>query len=188
MTARRRWFRHHTWRPDAPDGGAWWFSSGGGRFDLPEPDGTCYLASTAAAAVMELTGPSYARNGWVPADLLDGRVVSALRLPASVRAADCADERARRWRVTNELTSTSSYDVSQAWARVFHRDGFGGVLAALRFSPGEDRGLAVFGSAGAPDPAREGDDRPVEVAAVVGALGVPVIGPPGLADVEIVTP
>lgn len=188
VTARRRWYRQHSMRPDAADNGAWWFGSGDGRFDLPEPDGTCYLASTPEAAVMELVGPGFARNGWVPADLLSDRVVSRLHLPSSVRAADCADERAREWRVTNELTSTSAYDVTQAWARVLRRDGFGGVLAALRFSPGEIRGLAVFGAAGAPVPAWDGDDDPVGVGDVVGSLGIPVVGPPGIADVEVVRP
>ncbi len=188
LTTRRRWYRNHTLRPDAPDGGAWWFGSSAGRFDLPEPEGTCYLASTREAAVMELVGWSFARHGWVPADLLDGRVVSTLRLPTSVRAADCADEHAREWRVTNELTATSAYDVSQAWARIFRRDGFGGVLGALRFSPGEARGLALFGPAGAPDPAWEGDDSPADAEEIVRVLGIPVVEPPGMAEVEIVAP
>lgn len=187
-TTRRRWYRNHTLRADESDGGAWWFSSSVGRFDLPAPDGTCYLASTPEAAAMELVGPSHTANGWVPADLLEGRVVSLLRLPSSVRAADCADERAREWRITNELTSTSAYAVTQAWARVFRRDGFGGVLAALRFSPGDARGLAVFGEAGAPSPAWSGDESPVAVAEIVGGLGVRVVEPPGLADVEVVRP
>lgn len=188
LTARRRWWRNHTLRADSPDGGAWWFSSGSGRFDLPEPEGTCYLASTPEAAVMELVGWSHARHGWVPADLLEERVVSTLHLPASVRAADCAGEGARQWRVTNELTSTSAYDVAQAWARVFRRDGFGGVLGALRFSPGEARGLALFGTAGAPDPAWDGDDEPVAVGDLAAGMGIEVVAPPGIADVEIVRP
>ena len=186
VTARLRWWRHHLLRPDAPDRGAWWFASGGGRFDLPEPDGTCYLASTPEAAVMELVGWSHARHGWVPADLLEGRVVSRLHLPGSVRAADLTDERARTWRVTNELTATAAYAVAQAWARVLRRDGFGAVLATLRFSPGEARGLAVFGTAGAPDPPWLGDDAPVEVRELVDRLGVRVVGPPRLGDVEVV--
>src|SRR5262245_44247773 len=35
--------------------GPWWFGSSlAGRFDLPEPDGTCYLAADEIAALLEL--------------------------------------------------------------------------------------------------------------------------------------
>lgn len=137
---------------------------------------------------MELVGPSFVRHGWVPSDLLMERVVSGLTLPGPVRASDCARTEARAWRMTNELTTTSDYSLTQAWARVFRRDGFGGVFGSLRFSPGRARGLALFGPSGAPDPTWDGDTTPIQVEKVVRDLRIPVVGPPRLGDVSIVVP
>ena len=62
--------------------GPWWFGSDGvGRFDLPAPRGTCYLADSAVVAVRERLGI-----------VLGGRPV----VPASPVALDPP----RRWDVT----------------------------------------------------------------------------------------
>lgn len=48
---------HRVYRTDRA--GPWWFASvpaeprHGGRFDLPAPDGACYLATNSAGAVLE---------------------------------------------------------------------------------------------------------------------------------------
>ena len=107
------WFRTHRLRVPSPDRGAWYFSSSpseapapeSGRFDLPAPSGTCYLASTAQAAVRELTHPFYVKNGWVPAPLITGRVVSALGLRQAGIAADVSNADAASFRVSSELTA-----------------------------------------------------------------------------------
>ncbi|MGN6634758.1 MAG: RES domain-containing protein, partial [Oryzihumus sp.] len=47
--------------------GPWWFShDGGGRFDLPAPRGTCYLATDPAAAVRERLGAVLGGVPYVP--------------------------------------------------------------------------------------------------------------------------
>lgn len=193
LRAGSEWFRQHRDRP-TPDRGAWYFASypaggeGGGRFDLAEPDGTCYLSSTERGAVNELVGPDCADRGWVDADLVSGRVVSKFRLPGHVKAANTTSRRASDFRLTNELPTTERYDITQAWAATLHRAGFGGVYAVLRFTPGPTRGLALFGAAGTPTPTPPGDPNPVAVRHVVEGYGIEVIDPPSYSAVTIVTP
>lgn len=187
------WFRQHKERP-TPDRGAWYFASyrpggeGDGRFDLPDPYGTCYLASTELGAVNELVGPDCADRGWVDSDLVAGRVTSRLRLPEDVKAADITSARAAKFRATNELPATERYDITQAWADTLHRAGFGGMYTVLRFTPGQTRGLALFGAAGASDEAMLGDPFPVPVRQAVEGLGIEVVDPPGYGQVTIRSP
>ena len=177
-----RWHRQHL-RTD----GAWWFgSSGQGRFDLPQPRGTCYLASSAAGAIRERIGPDLLAHGKVPASVLTGRVVSALHLHQPVRAADLDHDAAAAHLVTRELPVMTPYDVPQAWARVLHRDGFDAVVAGLRFSPGKCTGLALFGEAGQQEwPA---DDAPRDAGALAATLRIRLINPPTAAQVTIERP
>lgn len=193
LRADSEWFRQHQERA-TPDGGAWYFASyppgdeGGGRFDLPQPDGTCYLASTELGAVNELVGPDCADRGWVDGDLVAGRVMSRLRLPDDVKAADTTSARAAQFRATNELPATESYEITQAWADTLHRAGFGGLYALLRFTPGPTRGMALFGPAGTPNLAMPGDPAPVPVRHVLEGLGIEVVDPPSYGAITIVSP
>ena len=192
----RAWYRSHTDRPSRTDRGVWWFASSpesaaspaSGRFDLPEPEGTCYLAETQAASVNELIGPDVAARGWVEAALVTGRVVSRVQLPHATRAANVSVSKASAFRVTSELTSTGDYDLTQDWARTFRQAGFDGIRYALRFTPGKARGLALFGGAGAPDPTWPGDEDPQQLRAQVERMGVEVVGTPSSASVSLVTP
>ena len=99
------WFRQHNDRPADADRGAWYFAPhapgvvGEGRFDLRDPDGTCYLATTKRGAANECIGPEYVDRGWVDADLVVGRVLSELPLPHDVKAANMTSERAGDFRV-----------------------------------------------------------------------------------------
>lgn len=146
------WFRDH----DATKG-PWWFSSGRGRFDLPWPYGTCYLADRKAACIRERVGPDLAVHGRVAASVLAGRVVSRLRLTGDVRAANLTSDRASdEYGVTAELSTMTPYAVPQAWADVLHRAGMGGIYGRVRFTVTEHRALAVFGRAG------ERDDWPTD--------------------------
>jgi hypothetical protein len=170
------WFRQHRMaqRP-------WWFSSVGpdrpsGRFDLSVPRGTCYLASSAEAAVRELVGPDFASSGRIPSSVIDHRVVSRLVVPQPVRAAQLDDQHAAAYRVTRELATMTPYDIPQAWAAALDSAGFDGILSPLRFTPGDDEGLALFGPAG--DPGWLGDPDPESVLTVGQRLNFTPIGPP----------
>ena len=64
--------------------GPWYFSSSmQGRFDLPEPQGTCYLATNPGAAVREVIGDRLSQSGRLPQSLAEGKVISRLPLPLS---------------------------------------------------------------------------------------------------------
>jgi hypothetical protein len=165
--------------------GPWWFGSdGGGRFDLPRPRGTCYLASSAVAALRERLGTVLGSRPVVPASLLDDVVVSTLHLVDDRDVADVESEEATRYGVTRELETMVPYAVPQAWARAFDDAGLGGVAYGPRFTTGDAVSYAVFGPAGAADwPA---DPQPVPAAAVPGA---PVgMEPPRRWDLTVVRP
>lgn len=166
------------------DRGPWWFSSSGGRFDLPVPLGTCYLADTPLAALRERLGPVLARCGSVPASLLEESVISRLRVPENHRLADLQAAQASRFGVTRELETMVPYAVPQAWARAFHTAGLRGVRYGPRFSTGQLSSFAVFGGAG---PATwDPDGEPVPGDEVPGApLSVSV---PRRWDVTVVRP
>lgn len=147
---------HPLHRAHHSDRGPWWFSSTGGRFDLPVPLGTCYLADSPLVALRERLGPVLAGCSRVPASLLEESVVSRLRVPETHRVADLQAARATRFGVTRELETMVPYAVPQAWARALHRSGLRGVRYGPRFSTGPLSSFAVFGGAGPapwqPDP------------------------------------
>ena len=165
--------------------GPWWFGSDGvGRFDLPLPRGTCYLADSAVVAVRERLGIVLGGRPVVPASLLTYVVVSTLHVPENRDLADVESSDATRFGVTRELETMVPYAVPQAWARAFDAAGIGGVAYGPRFTTGEVVSYAVFGPAGiAPWPV---DPEPVHALDVP---GVPVaLDPPRRWDVTVVRP
>jgi len=193
LRASTHWYRQHRAR-EGKDHGAWYFSShaageeGDGRFDLAVPDGTCYLSSTARGAINELIGPDAAERGWVNSELVAGRVVSRLPLPRDVRVANVSAERAADFRITRELVTTVDYGLTQQWAAGLAAAGFGGILADLRFTPGTPKGLALFGSAGVPEPPWQGDPDARPVRPLVESYGIEVVDPPSFSTVSLAKP
>jgi hypothetical protein len=137
------------WRVVREPHGPWWFGSTlNGRFDLPAPEGTCYLASDDLGAMLERLGPQLLPGGIVPESLLSGRVLRALRFPRHHRVANCLAQHASKW-VTAEISTLTPYDLPQAWAAAFHRAGFQGIRYAPRHSTSRrTHSLAIFGAAG----------------------------------------
>ena len=165
--------------------GPWWFGSDGdGRFDVPRPRGTCYLASSAVVALRERLGVVLGARPVVPASLLDDVVVSTLHLPEEREVADIESQDATRFGVTRELETMVPYAVPQAWARAFDAAGVGGVSYGPRFTTGETASCGIFGPAGAADwPV---DPEPV---AAVEVPGAPVaVDPPRRWDLTVVRP
>lgn len=165
--------------------GPWWFSSdGGGRFDLPPPHGTCYLATNPAVAVRERLGTVLGGSASVPASLLEGVVVSRLRLPVARRLANLQVARAADFGVTRELETMVPYAVPHAWARALSAAGLEGLRYGPRFTPGAASSVALFGAEGAHDLPADPDPRPAgEV------LGAPTPVPaPRRMDVTVVRP
>jgi hypothetical protein len=140
--------------------GPWWFSSGGGRFDLEPPRGTCYLADDPLVALLESLGPLLT-GPTIAASLLAGRQLWEVALPEQCDAADCTARPARRFGVTGEIGSVTPYTVPRRWAQALAAAGFGGVRYRARHDPAGGRCLALFGIAGERRRWRRGRGRTV---------------------------
>lgn len=181
------WYRAHREQGASDDGGAWWFATVGadddpearGRFDLLEPDGTCYLASTPEAAARERTAFP---GRLIPEALVLGASVSAVRLAPTRRTADLLHPDAALFGVTGELSAAGPYVRSQAWAARLRADAFDGVRYQPRFSTDRAEALAVFGPAGVPASAQRVDHTTMR--AVLERAGHTVVAPPRDADLD----
>src|SRR3954470_13331549 len=96
--------------------GPWWFGSSMlSRFDLPEPEGTCYLASDEISALLEVVGTER-MGGVVPAEFLKARRLRELQVPREIVLSDLTSRRAIRFGITVEIGTIVPYDCPQAWA------------------------------------------------------------------------
>ena len=177
------------WRQHRASAGPWWFSSdGSGRFDIEPPNGACYLASSASAAIRERVGPDMIARGVIPASLLTGRVISRLRLPEQVRAANLDAAAAAKLGVSRELAVMVPYTIPRAWAAALAATRFDGIVANLRFSPGRSVGLALFGKAGERTAWPGDDDKPTRATIVAARMHLTLIEAPSLSELTIATP
>ena len=102
----------------------WWYASApstaahGGRFDLSEPHGTCYVANDIEAAVRERLGPRTAGRRWIPdGPVLRKTTVSVLDpkdRPTKGRIANTTHSLAAGW-VTREISTILSYTEVHDW-------------------------------------------------------------------------
>lgn len=124
----------------------WWFSSNGsGRFDLDPPQGTCYFATDAFAAIREATRTGPVTPGWI-AD----RELRRLHPPApSARLAAVTRTKAATFGLTTELVTVTPYDLPRAWAAAFWKAGLAGIRHELRHDPrARPTGVSLFGPSG----------------------------------------
>lgn len=137
----------------------WWFASdGAGRFDLPVPQGTCYLAVDPVAALLEV-----ARGLTILShDFLAGRRLASAALPDGTNLADFTAPAAYAYGVTAELSATADYTMPHAWARALHAAGFDGIRYHVRHDPSSTlTGIAWFGRAGRRPRPLPGYSRPI---------------------------
>lgn len=135
--------------------GPWYFSSApakdetgpGGRWELAAPQGTCHTGTGTSAALWERFGPDYHDLGFVPQDAVERISVTFVKLDTGNRIADLQGPKAPSLGVTNELSTTSDYELTRAWAEGVWSAGWDGVKAASRFAP-EHSVVALFGPAG----------------------------------------
>ena len=130
--------------------GPWWFSSsGGGRFDLTPPRGTCYLAFDEVTAIRETVGEALATTGIITDTFAATRQLSTLVVPHDHRVADTCADRAADFGLTLELASMTPYAVPQEWASAFDAVSFGGLRYQTRFTTGPTpNAVALFHEAG----------------------------------------
>lgn len=152
---------HRVFRADRPS--PWWFSSApddpdeGGRFDLRAPDGSCYLATSAAAAVLEAFA-DFGR-GLLPASELRGRARAEVKAPpGSPRAARLTAARARAAGVTRALWAGPDRALTQRWAAALRRAGWRALWHGTQHDPtGLARSVTLFDLAGEHPPYDDAD-------------------------------
>jgi len=145
-------FREHEDRRD-PDHGCWWFSgtpegqTPEGRFDLPLPEGTFYLAETAVASALERCGRYLAQRMPIPVTAIEKRVVSTV-IGRVNGLGDFTNTRSVAIGVTSEIGTVDDYSLTATWAIGASKNGMSGVKYHPRFSTGPDSAFALFGAAG----------------------------------------
>lgn len=168
LTTRRRWARCHR-----RENSTWFYSSAGGRWDLPEPEGTCYLAENDRGAVLEVVGPDLYNHGFITEGFLRQRVLSTVTLPERPVVADLLDAEVSTFGVTAELSGAIDYAQTQQWAHALRAAEHDGIIYGLRFRPNTE-GLAVFGPTG-PDPAAPVHGPPREALEVAEDLDLRIL-------------
>lgn len=143
----------------------WWFSSdGSGRFDPVSTGlGACYFAEQPLGAWVEVFRK---RMLLAEAEMRERSLMSVV-LGRPVTFADLTSRRALAFGHTAALGTADDYGDSQAFAAEAQRAGFDGVRYWVQHDPRQTlHGLAIFGDAGAADPADPrwppGDDLPLD--------------------------
>jgi len=119
---------------------------GAGRFDLPAPQGSCYLSDRRAGAWLEV----FRGTGLVDrSDVERRRMVTARRTGPVLELADLASAGARPFGVTADLTAGDGYALPQRWARALRAAGHPGLVATVRHDPtARARAVVLFGAGG----------------------------------------
>lgn len=146
--------------------GPWWFaSSGGGRFDLTPPRGTCYLGYDELTAIRETVGAPLAATGVISAAFASKRQLSVLAVPHDHHLADTSSEDAANYGMTRELVSMTPYAVPHEWASTFDAT-FDGIQYQTRFTTGPNpNAVALFADAGEQPWPVDPDPEPLTTAA-----------------------
>lgn len=152
------------WRVTRVGRGPWWLSSSpAGRFDLPEPWGTCYLALDPLAALLELVDPGRI-GGLVAEEHLARWRLWRLRPPGERSLADLTSREAARW-LTLQIHAATPHERLQAWAARLREAGAQGLWYRLDHDPGSPgggpAGVALFADRREAGSWLEGRGRPV---------------------------
>lgn len=169
--------------------GPWWFGNRmDGRFDLPEPHGTCYLAADPLAALLEVLGPD--RNGGlVASEYLLERRLRELSIPADITVADVTSRQASSFGITAEIGTIVPYGRTQSWARQLNRANFQGIVYWLRHDPSRSEGFALFGPQGERKSWRRGRERAISrelIARLRTECGIEIAPIPRLRDLRLI--
>jgi hypothetical protein len=184
------------WRRQLPGGDVralpWWFASRpdeaerGGRFDLVAPDGTCYLATSLVAAVLEAL-QAHLRS--LPRAELEVRAAVGIDPPPQAPdAADLTDPTTAGRGVTAGVWADNDRPRTQRWATALRRDGWWALHSGVHHDPsGTLRAVALFDHAGEHEPSHPGSWQTTrrdltgdEVAVALADFGVHVRGPANL--------
>jgi RES domain len=129
--------------------GPWYFNpTNAFRFNIPTPDGTCYLATDILTAILERLGEHLA-DGPIPREDVDKMQVAELELQATVIAALTGHKKAALYGCHREICTTDDYSLTQEWARAFRRLPVDAISYESRLtSESTMNALALFGPEG----------------------------------------
>ncbi|MGH3562624.1 MAG: RES domain-containing protein [Mycobacterium sp.] len=167
----------------------WWFSSDlSSRFDLTQPNGTCYLATDVTTALRERFGHDLVRKGVLAFRAAARTQVSTLRVPSDCWLANTCAPAAANFGMTREIGTCPSYDIPQAWAAGFFAGGkHSGIRYQTRFSTGAAaNATALFGTAG--EHGWPTDPHPVHGVQACIEIGITIAHQPTRRQVRIVQP
>lgn len=177
------------YRAHAVNRSPWWFSSDlSGRFDLIQPNGTCYVATNVTTALRERFGHDLVRQGVVTFEAAARTQVSEVRVPVPRWLANSCSRSAVEFGMTREIATCPAYDIPQAWAAAFFETGkHAGIRYQTRFTIGSTpNAVALFDDAGQRDwPI---DPRPLGGAEACAQAGINVARRPARRQVRIVKP
>jgi hypothetical protein len=166
-----------------------WFSSDlSGRFDLIQPDGTCYLATDVATALRERLGHALVRKQVVTFDTAAKTEVSKVQISSVRWLANACSRDAAKFAMTREIGTCTAYAIPQAWAAAFFAGGkHSGIRYQTHFSTGAaPNAVALFDTAG-----QQGwptDPHPVDGVQACTDAGIRVARRPTRRQVRIVQP
>lgn len=128
----------------------WYFSSHlTGRFDLPAPNGTCYLAESPLGAYVEVFQRWIVDRIPIPRSEVDVRHASTLFVPRDITLADCTHSRALEFGVTGAIHAATNRTLTQAWAAALNAAGFEGIRYLVSTAPTMQLvGFALFHTSG----------------------------------------
>lgn len=177
------------YRAHAVGNGPWWFSSDlSGRFDLPVPQGTCYLAVDAVTALRERFGHALVKLGIVTYEAATETLVSELQVPVDRWLANTCSPDAADFSMTREIATCASYKIPQSWAEAFLKTGrHTGIHYLARFSTGS-KSFAIALFAGAGEQGWDIDDNPTPGIQACAEAGINVEHPPTARQVRVVQP
>jgi RES domain len=167
----------------------WWFSSdSSGRFDLIQPNGTCYLATDIDTALRERFGHALVRKQVVTFDAAAKTELSKVQISSVRWLANTCSRDAAKFAMTREIGTCPSYAIPQAWAAAFFAGGkHSGIRYQTRFSTGAaPNAVALFDTAG-----QQGwptDPHPVDGVQACTDAGITVARRPTRRQVRIVQP
>lgn len=157
---------YRVWRNLLPDGtertSPWWFAGlsdpheACGRFDLPPPTGTCYMATRPEAALLEAL-QMHLTN--LPRAELEVRRMARLRAPdeAPRAAMLTAESVAGDFGITAAIWAGHDRCLTQRWAAAIRRDGWWAIYVGVAHDPrGQLRAVALFDQQGDHPPSHGG--------------------------------
>jgi hypothetical protein len=121
------------------------------------PRGTCYAGTDEVSGILESLGYEWVTGSPLSLVFVRGRTLraSAAADPLDGPLANLTSRKAVGFRITNELSDMTPYDIPRAFARLIDaaRNGrrrvFGGIRFRTRFDTGATTwGVALFGDAG----------------------------------------